>query len=88
MVQGLSYLTSPFLFMFPFVVSKKREIAKNAARARINTNVAKLICKREEKKKTPKEKHCQTFQRGAALCGDIGEINTTAADVHCECTPC
>lgn len=64
MVQGLSYLTSPFLFMFPFVVSKKREIAKNAARARINTNVAKLICKREEKKKTPK-KNIVRLSKGA-----------------------
>lgn len=63
MVQGLSYLTNPFLFMFPFVVSKKREIAKNAARARINTNVAKLICKREEKK-NPQRKTLSDFPKG------------------------
>lgn len=64
MVQGLSYLTNPFLFMFPFVVSKKREIAKNAARARINTNVAKLICKREGKKK-PQKKNIVRLSKGA-----------------------
>lgn len=67
--------------MFPFVVSRKRQIAKNAEIAPINTKMAEVIRKR--KKKT--RKNNVRLSEGAQLCGDIGEINSTESNVEQEC---